>query len=151
MNAFYRFLFPSKSNESMTSAILLIVRLIFGILLMSHGIQKWSHFNEMAAMFPDPLGVGSSLSLILAIFGELVCSMAFIVGFLYRLAMIPMIFTMLMAFFVIHANDPFSVKELAFIYLVVFVLMYIAGPGKISIDHWIGSILHKTQRTTKKS
>lgn len=46
MNAFYRFLFPSKSNESMTSAILLIVRLIFGILLMSHGIQKWSHFNE---------------------------------------------------------------------------------------------------------
>ena len=30
----------------------------------------------------------------LAIFGEMVCSMAFIFGFLYRLAMLPMIFTM---------------------------------------------------------
>ena len=112
---------------------------------MSHGIQKWSNFSEMSAVFPDPLGVGGSISLSLAIFGELFCSMAFIVGFLYRLAMIPMTFTMLVAFFVIHANDPFSVKELAFVYLVVFVLMYIAGPGKFSIDRWIGNILSKNQ------
>jgi len=151
MNIFYRFLFPMKSNNSVISAIMLITRVVFGVLLMSHGIQKWSHFNELSAMFPDPLGVGSSLSLMLAIFGELVCSMAFIVGFLYRLAMIPMIFTMLMAFFVIHANDPFAVKELAFIYLIVFVLMYIAGPGKISVDHWIGTMLHKVQKATKKT
>ncbi len=151
MNIFYRFLFPSKSNDSATSTILLIARVVFGILLMNHGIQKWSNFNEMSAMFPDPLGVGNSLSLMLAIFGELVCSMAFIVGFLYRLAMIPMIITMLMAFFVIHANDPFSIKELAFIYLVIFVLMYVAGPGKISVDNWIGSVLSKTKMGMKKN
>ena len=35
-------------------------------------------------------GIGSKLSLVLAIFGEMVCSMAFIFGFLYRLTMIPM-------------------------------------------------------------
>ena len=86
------------------------------------------------------------MSLILAIFGELTCSLAFIFGFLYRLAMIPMIFTMGMAFFVIHGNDPCSVKELAFIYLVVFVLMYIAGPGKYSIDHFIAKAISKTNR-----
>jgi putative oxidoreductase len=141
----YRFLFPSKPSDNATSALLLIVRIVFGVLLMSHGIQKWSNFSEMSAVFPDPLGVGGSISLSLAIFGELFCSMAFIVGFLYRLAMIPMAFTMLVAFFVIHANDPFSVKELAFVYLVVFVLMYIAGPGKFSIDRWIGNILSKNQ------
>ncbi len=38
--------------------------------------------------------------------------------------MIPMIFAMGMAFFVIHGNDPFSLKELAFVYLVVFILIY---------------------------
>lgn len=141
----YRFLFPSKPSDNATSALLLIVRIVFGVLLMSHGIQKWSNFSEMSAVFPDPLGVGGSISLSLAIFGELFCSMAFIVGFLYRLAMIPMTFTMLVAFFVIHANDPFSVKELAFVYLVVFVLMYITGPGKFSIDRWIGNILSKNQ------
>ena len=125
----YKFLFPSKPDGAATSAILLIVRIIFGVLLMNHGIEKWSNYQELSAVFPDPLGVGSPLSLGLAIFGELACSM------------LPMIFTMGMAFFVIHGNDPFAVKELAFIYLVVYVLMYIIGPGKFAVDHWLGKAL----------
>ena len=133
----YNFLFPTKPNTTKTSLLLLVVRIIFGVLLMNHGIQKWSNFQELSAVFPDPLGLGSPISLGLAIFGELVCSMAFIIGFLYRLAMIPMIFTMIVAFFIVHANDAFAVKELAFIYLIVFIIMYIAGPGKFSIDHII--------------
>ena len=135
----YNFLFPTKPNTTKTSLLLLVVRIIFGVLLMNHGIQKWSNFQELSAVFPDPLGLGSPISLGLAIFGELVCSMAFIVGFLYRLAMIPMIFTMIVAFFIVHANDAFAVKELAFIYLIVFIIMNIAGPGKFSIDHIIGN------------
>lgn len=135
----YNFLFPTKPNTTKTSLLLLVVRTIFGVLLMNHGIQKWSNFQELSAVFPDPLGLGSPISLGLAIFGELVCSMAFIIGFLYRLAMIPMIFTMIVAFFIVHANDAFAVKELAFIYLIVFIIMYIAGPGKFSIDHIIGN------------
>ena len=81
-----RLLFPVKPDGTATSAILLIARIVFGILLMNHGIQKWTNFQELSAVFPDPLGVGSPLSLGLAIFGELACSMAFIIGFLYRLA-----------------------------------------------------------------
>lgn len=130
----YKFLFPSEPSGTKVSALLLAARIIFGLLLMSHGIQKWSNFSELSTVFPDPLGVGSDISLVLAIFGELACSLAFIFGVLYRLAMIPMIFTMAVAYFVIHGNDPFATKELAFVYLVVFVLMYIAGPGKFSID-----------------
>lgn len=141
----YKFLFPLKPDTNGASAFLLALRIFFGLLLMSHGIQKWAHFQELSISFPDPLGVGSTLSLALAIFAELGCSMAFIIGFLYRLAMIPMIFTMSIAFFVIHANDPFSTKELAFIYLVVFILMYISGPGKFSVDYWLGKQLRKNK------
>jgi len=137
----YNFLFPTKPNTTKVSLFLLAVRIIFGILLMNHGIQKWSNFQELSTAFPDPIGLGSSISLGLAIFGELVCSMGFIFGFLYRLAMIPMIFTMGVAFFVIHGNDPFSLKELAFVYLVIFILMYIAGPGKFSLDRLIAVLL----------
>lgn len=136
-----RLLFPVKPDGTATSAMLLIARIVFGILLMNHGIQKWTNFQELSAVFPDPLGVGSPLSLGLAIFGELACSMAFIIGFLYRLAMIPMVFTMVVAFFVIHGNDSFATKELAFVYLVVFILMYIIGPGKFAVDRWIGKAL----------
>ena len=142
----YDFLFPTKSNTTKVSLLLLAVRIIFGILLMNHGIQKWTNFQELSAVFPDPLGVGSPLSLGLAIFGELACSMAFIIGFLYRLAMIPMVFTMAVAFFVIHGNDPFATKELAFVYLVVFILKYIIGPGKFAVDRWIRKALFQKAR-----
>ena len=109
MLAIYRFLFPSKPDGITISLLLLALRILFGGLLLSHGIQKWNNYAEMSAVFPDPLGVGSNVSLGLAIFGELACSIGFIFGALYRLAMIPMIFTMCMAFFVIHGSDPFAV------------------------------------------
>ena len=138
-----RFLFPVKPDGTFISVILLIVRVVFGVMLMNHGIDKWANYQELSAVFPDPLGIGSPLSLGLAIFGELACSMAFIIGFLYRLAMIPMIFTMCVAFCIVHADDPFAVKELAFVYLVVFVLMYIVGPGKFAVDRWISKSLFR--------
>ena len=138
-----RFLFPVKPDGTFISVILLIVRVVFGVMLMNHGIDKWANYQELSAVFPDPLGIGSPLSLGLAIFGELACSMAFIIGFLYRLAMIPMIFTMCVAFFIVHADDPFAVKELAFVYLLVFVLMYIVGPGKFAVDRWISKSLFR--------
>lgn len=137
----YNFLFPTKPNTAKISLLLLAVRIIFGILLMNHGIQKWSNFQELSTAFPDPIGLGSSFSLGLAIFAELICSMAFIIGFLYRLALIPMIVTMIVAFLVIHTNDVFAVKELAFIYFIIFALMFITGPGKFSIDYIIGNEL----------
>jgi putative oxidoreductase len=140
----YKFLFPAKPDGALASSLLLAARVIFGLLLFSHGVQKLMNFEAMSMTFPDPLGVGSSFSLILAIFGEMLCSLAFIFGILYRLAMIPMMFTMCVAFFVIHGNDPFSVRELPLAYLVVFILMYIAGPGKYAVDRWLSRFVpHK--------
>lgn len=143
MSAIYKFLFPTKLDGTGVSLLLLAFRILFGVLLMSHGIQKLMNFDSLSAIFPDPLGVGSHISLTLAIFGELICSIGFILGAFYRLAMIPMIFTMCMAFFVFHANDTFSIKELAFVYLGTFVILYIAGPGKYSLDYLIATELHK--------
>lgn len=111
MSVIYKFLFPSKPDGTAMSLLILALRILFGILLMSHGVQKWANYDVMSGSFPDPLGIGSQLSLVLAIFGEMVCSMAFIFGFLYRLAMLPMIFTMCIAFFVVHGSDQLGVNE----------------------------------------
>ena len=146
MSAVLNFLFPGEPRDSRSSWLLLAARVVFGLLLMSHGIAKLQNFEALSATFPDPLGVGSRVSLVLAVFGEVVCAAGCVAGLFYRLALIPMVFTMGMAFFVIHGNDPFAAKELAFIYLVVFVLMYITGPGKFSIDHVISSALSKKKR-----
>lgn len=146
MKSIINFLFPDQSSNNPFSLTLLLFRILFGILLMIHGIQKWESFSSLSQNFPDPIGFGSEFSLCLAIFAELICSIAFIFGFLYRLALIPMIFTMVVAFFVIHGNDPFSSKELPFVYLIAFAILYISGPGKYSIDYLIGKKIHKSKR-----
>jgi len=132
-----------KPDGVTISLLLLSLRILFGVLLLTHGVQKWNNFSEMSTTFPDPLGVGNQVSMGLAIFAEITCSIGFIFGALYRLVLIPMIFTMGMAFFVIHGGDPFAAKELAFIYLVVFILMYATGPGKFAIDRLIAVPLSK--------
>lgn len=132
--SFRNFLFPAQNVSILTSSLLLAVRFIIGLTFLSHGLSKWVAFESLALSFPDPLGVGSTVSLLLILFAEVICSIAFIVGFMYRLLMIPMIFAMFMAVFVIHSGDPLAVRELAIIYLTIFVIMYITGPGNFSVD-----------------
>lgn len=146
MNALLRFLFPVFNGSQKSSLLLLAARIAFGLLFMTHGIQKWANFDTLSATFPDPLGIGSQGSLVLAIFGELICSVAFIFGLFHRIVLLPMIFTMIMAFFVIHGSDPLADRELSLLYMIIFVLLYITGPGRYSIDHYIG----KAQAKRKK-
>ena len=85
---------------------LLLLRLGAGSLMLSHGYGKLTNFAAMSVKFSDPLGIGSTASLSLAVFAEFFCSLGLIVGLATRLATIPLLTTMLMAIFVIHANDP---------------------------------------------
>ena len=83
---------------------------------------------------------------LLAVFGEVVCAAGCVVGLLYRLALIPMVFTMCVAFFAVHGGDPFAARELALVYLVVFVLMYAAGPGRYAADTLIAQRIRAPKR-----
>ena len=74
MSAILNFLFPGEPRDSRSSWLLLAARVVFGLLLMSHGIAKLQNFEALSATFPDPLGVGSRVSLVLAVFGEVVCA-----------------------------------------------------------------------------
>ena len=47
MSAFYKFLFPMKPDGTAISLLLLALRLLFGGLLLSHGIQKWTNFESV--------------------------------------------------------------------------------------------------------
>lgn len=64
MSVIYKFLFPSKPDGTAMSLLILALRILFGILLMSHGVQKWANYDVMSGSFPDPLGIGSQLSLV---------------------------------------------------------------------------------------
>ncbi|MDR0419211.1 MAG: DoxX family protein [Prevotellaceae bacterium] len=68
-------------------------------------------------------------ALILVILAEFFCAVSFAVGFLTRLAVIPLIINMLIAFF---SHSGFN--EVAFVYLMVFIVFFITGSGKYSVD-----------------
>ena len=57
-----------------------------------------------------------------------------IIGFKTKLSAIPAAITMAVAFFVVHAPDPFEEKELAFLYLIAFTAIALLGAGKFSVD-----------------
>jgi putative oxidoreductase len=65
------------------------------------------------------------------------CSILLIFGAATRFAIIPLLITMLVAALIVHSADPFHVKEMALIYLSVFISILIAGAGNISVDNLI--------------
>ena len=90
------------SDRKHLDGALLFLRLFIGGMMLSHGWAKLASFSTLSATFPDPLGVGSTLSLLLILFAEVGCSCLLIFGLMTRLAALPLMFGMLMAFFVIH-------------------------------------------------
>jgi len=128
------YLFNEPETTVAQSLLLLVARIIFGFMFMSHGIAKWIMFNNATETFPDPIGLGATLSFWLAIFAEILCAFGFILGALFRLSLIPMIFTMCVALLFVHAGDPLSKMEPAITYLTIFGLMFFSGPGDFSVD-----------------
>ena len=133
---FYRFLFPQHFRGRGVSFFILILRIFFGVLFFVHGLGKMMNFSELSLTYPDVLGFGSYMTLMVAIFCEFCCSLFLIAGFLVRIMVLPMIVAMGVAFFDIH-DALFPQGELSLIYLVVFVLLYFVGPGKYSLDYLI--------------
>lgn len=127
--------FNPALEEKLKNTGLLILRLgAGGLMFFGHGLGKFMGYGEMSAGFPDPLGVGSPISMALAIFAEALCSLLIMLGCLTRFAAIPLIITMLVAAVVIHAADPWKVKELAVLYLVPFLTLLFTGAGRYSLD-----------------
>lgn len=126
---------PQLPTSNTVSLLLLWTRIIIGMLFLNHGVEKWMEFSYLSDTFPNPIWLGSTISLILVIFAEVFCAFAFIFGIFFRIALIPMIINMGVAFFIVHNGVPLSDKELALIYLIIFVCSFISGPGRYSVDH----------------
>lgn len=125
------------NRDTASSWGLLVLRLAFGGFMLVHGWQKLSGFNEMADKFPDPIGMGSQLSLIMAIGAEFGCSLLVMAGFATRFAAVPLAFTMIVALFIVHGGDPWQKKELAACYLAVYATLILTGAGRFSVDHYL--------------
>jgi putative oxidoreductase len=128
-----KYLFTDESFRRDTG--LLLLRVSAGaIMLLAHGWPKLLRALGENPSFFSLAGLGPELSLWLAIFAEVGCSLLLIFGFFTRPALLPLIFTMGVAAFVAHAGDPWGRKEAAVVFLLIYAALFFTGPGRFSAD-----------------
>tara|TARA_B100001175_G_scaffold91908_1_gene77680 strand:- start:2605 stop:3126 length:522 start_codon:yes stop_codon:yes gene_type:complete len=124
----------------MNNISLLLLRLVFaGSMLYGHGLSKWKKlfegvFFDGSLNFANPIGIGELPTLILAVFSEFLAPIFIIFGFKTRFFSFFPAATMFVAVFIVHLGDPFGKIEKALLFLCVFVILMMTGPGKYSID-----------------
>ena len=133
-------LFTVRDTSTTFDSGVLVLRIAIAVLMLVHGIPKMGMlFSGGEILFPGLFGLSPALSLSLTVFAEVICSVFVLTGFGTRLAVIPLMTTMLVAILVVHANDPFTNKELAIHYLFSYAVLLITGSGKYSLDYLVQS------------
>jgi putative oxidoreductase len=136
-----------------SSAGLLILRILMGFGIAYHGYGKV--FGGQMSMMVDGLGKmglpAPTLFAWLAALSEFAGGLLIVLGLATRVAALFVFVTMAVAFFVAHAQDPFQVKELAYLYGTIALSLILTGAGCYSFDALFccrkGSCETKTERT----
>ena len=130
-------IFAPGNNSGAANLGLLVLRLWIGFsMLLNHGFEKLKTFSDTAPNFPDPLGIGHPASLALAVFAEFFASLLVIFGLVTRWSALVLAIDMGVAFIAVHkgALSGQGSGELAFMYLMGYVTLLLAGPGSFSVD-----------------
>lgn len=130
-------LFKFKYSDRAVDIGLLILRITFGFAMFyGHGAGKISRlFGGEEIKFADPFGLGPTASLILVVFAEGLCSILVMLGLFTRAALIPLIVTMAVAYFMVHFSDPFGRQEKVIMYGLAYIALFVTGPGRLSMDY----------------
>jgi|SRR6185312_2416257 putative oxidoreductase len=130
--------FSTKHSAGAFNLGMLILRIATGLLLASHGYAKLIKFNTLKYRFMNFMHLGSTASLSLIIFAELICGILLILGLFTRLACIPIIIGMAVVVFIASHGQIFDTGERGMVYLAATLTILLCGPGRISVDGMMG-------------
>lgn len=126
-------------RDNLRDVGLLVLRVGFALpMLVYHGWGKWVNFGERAPEFFDPLGLGPTTSLALAIFAEVICALLLIVGFATRLAAAAVVANFAVILFIVQQGKTFDELELPLLFWICAIVVALTGPGRLSVDAAIG-------------
>lgn len=138
MKAILKKAFNTGNYPNSISISLLLLRLIVGVFMLTHGYGKFVMLiGDGPIQFADPIGIGVTASLVLTVFAEFFCSIFLILGIATRFSAVPLLVVMLVAVFIVHRDDGFGKQELPLLYATTYFILAIAGAGKLSLDEWI--------------
>ena len=102
-----------------------------------HGFKKIGVGVSAAETIPNPLHLPAAFNNAFAISANIVFPFLVLLGLFTRLAALPTLAVTLTGYFVVHWHDALLLKDTPFIYSVIFLTIFILGPGKYSIDNLI--------------
>ncbi len=132
---------------NLQSLFLLYMRLVWGHQFFIAGISKFAHIDVVTQFFMS-LGLSNPIMVAYVVaFFEAVGGLLLFFGFASRLAAIPLIVIMVSALSLAHSEafiqlrflvEPtLLVHQAPYPFLLTALLVFIFGPGRISIDAWI--------------
>lgn len=122
-------------NESRNQNLGLLFLRVSGalFLLWVHGLPKLLNYSEQLKLIEDPFHLGVHVTLLLAIFAEVLCPLLIITGVLVRLACLPILAVLLIAMVVVHPEWSLFEGQFGWLLLIIFTSVLIAGPGRLSL------------------
>lgn len=123
-------------NESRTQDTGLLFLRVSGalFLLWVHGLPKLFGYSEQLKLIEDPFHLGAHLTLLLAIFAEVLCPLLIIAGVRVRLACLPILAVLLIAMLVVHPEWTLLEGQFGWLLLIIFTSILIAGPGRLVVS-----------------
>jgi putative oxidoreductase len=112
-------------------------------LLWVHGLPKLLNYSAQLQVIEDPFHLGANLTLMLAIFAEVLCPLLIIVGLLVRMACLPILSVLLVAMVVVHPQWSIEEGQFGWLLLILFTSIFIAGPGRLALNvRFAGALRH---------
>ncbi|WP_112194798.1 DoxX family protein [Pseudomonas sp. LG1E9] len=99
-------------------------------LLWVHGVPKVLNYNDQLQLIEDPFHLGAHVTLLLAIFAEVLCPVLIVAGVWVRLACLPILAVLLIAMVVVHPQWTVFEGQFGWLLLIIFTSVLIAGPGR---------------------
>jgi putative oxidoreductase len=134
-----RLIFGTTPEAQVSNEFTITLLRVFAGLAMAltHGFGKIPP-NEMFVNGVSSMGLPApELFAWLAAITEFGGGILLAIGLMTRPVALLLSSTMLIAGFIVHSADPFNVKEMAFLYLVIYLVFLTRGSGKWSLDHLI--------------
>jgi putative oxidoreductase len=134
----------SSTSQSRNDVALLLLRLAGGGVMLAHGLQKLlvygipgitQGFTQQGIPLPGLMGPFITIL-------EIAAPVAIILGLLTRLASLGLFFDMLGAMTLVHMKNGFFAPtgiELVLLLASMYLVLIVAGPGKLSIDNSIAA------------
>jgi putative oxidoreductase len=132
----------SRWDEQAEDWGLLFLRISSSLfLLWVHGLPKLLNYSAQLQVIEDPFHMGVSLTLMLAIFAEVLCPLLIIAGVLVRLACLPILTVLLVALLVVHPQWSVEEGQFGWLLLILFTSIFIAGPGRLALNVRFAGVL----------